>query len=110
MSLSTHLHAPVPPPRHLVNKPHEEWIDTILEITTTTNMAAIAITIKYTKQCVQKTISKYCHLYEINLKKVNRKIFKITDIPPVDSLLDQNNNILTSTNDIANENTCPPVN
>ena len=36
-------------------------------------------------------------------KKINNKVFKNQDTPPLDCIRDRNNNILTSPKDIANE-------
>ena len=50
---------------------------------------------------VHKAISKYRLLYAKNPKQINRKVFKTIDTPPLDSLIDNHNNILTHLDDIA---------
>ena len=52
---------------------------------------------------IKKSISKYRQLYEISLKKIKREVFKNFETPLLDCITDQNNNILTSPEDIANE-------
>jgi hypothetical protein len=67
------------------------------------NTQARNITTKYTQDCVKKTITKYRQLYEKSPKKINKRIFKNQETPPLDCIADEHNNILTSPVDIANE-------
>lgn len=90
-----------PPPEPHV--PHTEWIDLIYELAKNANKQARKITIKYTRQCVKKALSKYKQLYDKSPKKINRKVFKNNETSPLDCLTDRHNNILTSLDDIANE-------
>ena len=80
----------------------EEWIRELAIIAKTTNTQARKIITKDTKGCIKKDISKYRKLYDTSPKKVNRKVFKNYETPPLDCIYDRNNNILTNPKDIAN--------
>ena len=100
--LNSHTHINIPPPSNddlLKN----DWIKELATLAKTTNIQARKITTKYTKECIKKSISKYRQLYKISSKKINRKVFKKFETPPLDCIIDRNNNILTSPKDIANE-------
>ena len=89
------------PPNQDSNK--HEWIKIVAKIAKTANIHARKITTKHTQECVKKAISKYRQLYEKNPKKMNKKIFKNQETPPLDCITDEYNNIITNPEDIANE-------
>ena len=97
-----HPHATIPPPpaSHLE---HDEWIGTLATIAKDAKNKARKITTDYTKKQIKKAISKYQQLYDKSPKKINRKVFKSTDTPPLDCLTDRANNILTNPQEIAHE-------
>ena len=97
-------HTPVnipPPPNHEPNQ--QEWIKILAQIAKTTNLNARKITTKYTQECIKKAITKYRQLYGKNPKKINKRVFKNLETPPLDCITDNHNNILTNPQDIANE-------
>jgi len=102
--LQNHSHTNIPPPpteEH--NK--EEWIINLATIAKTANIEARKITTKYIQENIKKAISKYRQLYEKSPKKLNKKVFKNHEIPPLNCIKDRNNNILTNPEDIANKST-----
>ena len=42
-------------------------------------------------------------VYEISPKRINRRVLKNLETPPLDCIKDRNNNILTNSEDVANE-------
>ena len=94
------VHIPPPPEEDSLTN---TWIKDIATIAKTTNLQARKITTKYTKECVKKAISKYIKLYETNPRKINMKVFKNLETPPLDCITDRNNNILTNPEEIAKE-------
>ena len=100
--LNNHTHIRIPPPPN-DDLQKNEWIKELATLAKTANIQARKITTKYTKECIKKAISKYRQLYKTSPKRINRKVFKNLETPPFDYLTDQNNNILTSPEDIANE-------
>ena len=100
--LKTHTNVTIPP---LPTQEHnqQEWIQSLVEIAKTAKIQARKITTKYTQSCIKKAISKYRQLYDKSPKKINKKVFKNQETPPLDCILDRNNNILTNPEDIANE-------
>ena len=96
----THINTPPPPNDDLLKN---EWIKELATLAKIENTKARKITTKYTKECIKKAISKYRQLYESSPKKINRKVFKNLETPPLDYITDRNNNILTSPEDIAKE-------
>ena len=100
--LKNHNHVNIPPPLE-DDMLKEEWIRELAIIAKTTNTLARKITTKYAKECIKKAISKYRKLYDTNLKKINRKVFKNYETSPLDCICDRNNNILTNPEDIDNE-------
>ena len=100
--LNNHNHISIsPPPNDDLQK--NEWIKELATLAKTENIKARKITTKYTKECIKKAISKYRQLYETSPKRINRKVFKNLETLPFDCIMDRNNNILTSPEDIANE-------
>ena len=82
------IHIPLPPEDDsLINT----WIKEIAMIAKTSNLQARKITTKFTKKCIKKAISKYRKLYESNPKRINRKVFKNLETPPLDCITDRNN-------------------
>jgi hypothetical protein len=57
---------------------------------------------KYTQDYIKKTISKYKQIYEKNPNKINKRVLKNHETPPMDCITDEHNNILTNHVDIAN--------
>ena len=100
--IHNHHHVQIPNPP-TTNTSLNEWINEISTIAKTAKKQARNIITKYTKECILKAISKYRQLYEKNPKKVNMKIFKHSETSPLDSIIDRQNNILTSPEDIAKE-------
>ena len=94
-----HPHATIPPPPapHLE---YDEWIGTLATIAKDAKNKARKITTDYTKKQIKKTISRYQQLYDKSPKKINRKVFKSSDTPPLDCLTDRSNNILTNPQEI----------
>ena len=100
--LNTHTYTTIPlPPSQ--DQDHHGWIKRLADLAKTANADARKITTKFTQDCIKKAISKYRQLYEKNPKKINKKIFKNQEIPPLDCIMDRNNKILTNPVDIANE-------
>jgi hypothetical protein len=92
LQLHTYPHTQIPPPPNdaqLLNG----WIQQLSVLAKTANKNARAITTKYTRQCVRKSISKYRRLYEISPKKINKIVFKNSETPPLDSLTNRQHNI-----------------
>ena len=58
---------------------------------------------KHSRKNAQKAIAKFQKLITTKPKQGNKAIFKKSDNPPLDSLLDSNNNIITHPTDIADE-------
>ena len=58
---------------------------------------------KHNKKSAQKAIAKFQTLITLKPKIGNKTIFQNKDTPPLDSTLDNNNNILTNPIDIANK-------
>ena len=96
----THINIPPPPNDDLLKN---DWIKELATLAKIVNIQERKITTKYTKECIKKTIFKYRQVYEINLKKINKKVFKNLVIPPLDCITNRNNYILTNLEDIANE-------
>ena len=101
-TLRNYKHTTIPP---LPNQEdlQQEWLITLATIAKTTNKQARIITTNHTRECVQKTISKYRQIYEKNPKRIHKKIFNNQDSPPLDCIKDIFNNILTNPSDISNE-------
>lgn len=95
-----HVQIPLPP---ILNLLPNEWINEIASITKNANKQACKITTKYNEECIKKAISKYRQPYKKNPIKVNKKIFKNNEISLLDYLIDHNNNILISPEDIAHK-------
>jgi hypothetical protein len=91
------------PPLPTEQQDQQEWIQSLVEIAKTAKTQARKITTKYTQSCIKKAILKYRQIYDKNPKKINKRVFKNQETPPLDCILDRNNNILTSPEDIANE-------
>jgi len=100
--LINHTQTFIPPPP--TQQPNQlEWITTLAQIAKTAHKNASKITTKYTQECIKKAISKYRLLYDKSPKKINKRVFKNQETPPLDCITDTNNNILTNPTDIANE-------
>jgi hypothetical protein len=100
--LINHKHANIPPlPNH--EPLQQEWLITIASIAKIANTLARTITTKHTRECIKKATSKYRQLYEINPKRIHKKVFNNQETPPLDCITDRYNNILTNPSDIANE-------
>ena len=80
-----HAHIPSPPAPHL---PYDDWIGTLATIGKDSKNKARKITTEYTKIQIKKAISKYQQLYDKSPKKINRRVFKNVDTPPLDCLMD----------------------
>ena len=101
-TLNTHTHTIIPPPP-TQESDQQAWLKTLAEIAKNAAVQARKITTQYTQNCIKKAISKYRQLYEKSPKKINKRVFKQQEIPPLDCIMDRNNNILTNPEDIANE-------
>ena len=100
--LKNHTQVNIPPPPN--EQPNQqEWIRTLAQIAKTANIHVRKITTKYTQEFVKKEISKYRILYEKSPKKINKRVFKNLETPPLYCITDEHNNILTNPIDIANE-------
>ena len=100
--ICSHQYVQIPHPPVTDSIPNE-WIDFIATIAKIANKEARKITTKYTIDCIRQVVSKYRQLYEKSPKKVNRKVFKNSETSPLDFIIDRQNNILTSLQDIAQE-------
>jgi hypothetical protein len=90
---------PIPPP----NTPHTQWIHEIATIGKKTQKDARTIIAKHSRKSAQKAIAKFQQLISLKSKQGNKIIFYHTENPPLDSILDTNNNLLTNPIDIADE-------
>lgn len=95
-------HSQIPPPPPLQTYPNE-WLHDIAIIAKEANKQARKITTKFAKENIRKAISKYRQLYETSPKKINRRVFKNNESPPLNCITNQQNIILTNPEDIANE-------
>ena len=101
-NISTHSHTEIPlPPTD--NTLTNQWISDLATIAQNAIKLARNITTKYNKECIKKSISKYRQLCDKNPKNINHRIFKNNTSHPLDCILDQNGNILTNPEEIANE-------
>jgi hypothetical protein len=64
---------------------------------------ARAIITKHSRQSAQKAITKFQKLINIKPKQRNKAIFQNRNNPPLDSIIDSNNNIITHPTNIAKE-------
>jgi hypothetical protein len=69
----------------------------------TAQQNARTIIAKHSRKNAQKTIAKFKKLITTKPKQGNKAIFQNFDNPPLDSLLDKNNNIITHPTNIADE-------
>jgi len=86
-----------------MNQTPQEWIKRLAELAKTANVQARKITTQYTQNCIKKAISKYRQLYEKSPKRINKKVFKNLQTPPLDCIMDRQNTLLTNPEDIATE-------
>ena len=100
--LKNHTQVDIPPPPNQEQN-QQDWIKILAQIAKTANIQARKITSKYTKECIKKAISKYRQLYDLSPKKINKRVFKNQETPPLDCISDKHKNILTNPTDIANE-------
>jgi hypothetical protein len=100
--ISNHTYTAIPPPPN-PSLPHDSWIDALARLAKEAKHKARKITTDYTTNQVKKAISKYQQLYDKSPKTINRKVFKNTETPPLDCLLDRFDNILTCPHAIAHE-------
>lgn len=89
-----HTHTPISPPLE-PSLSNETWIKKLARI------AKLRQIIQLNK--FKKSISKYQQLNDKNPKKINRKVFGTNATPPLDCLLDHNNNVFTDPAQIASE-------
>ena len=88
--LNSHTHINIPPsPNDDLLK--NDWIKELATLAKIANTKARKITIKYTKKCIKKAISKYRQLYEISPKNINRIVFKKFETPPLDCIICKSN-------------------
>ena len=100
--INNHNHNTIPPPPDQeINQ--QDMIKTLASLAKPANTQVRKITTKHTLDSIKKAISKYRQLYETSPKKINKKIFKNQETPPVDCIMDRNNNIPTNPENIANE-------
>jgi hypothetical protein len=101
-TLSNHPHIQLPPPP-IPPTPPTAWLKEIATIGKNAEKDARTIITKHNRKSIQKAISKFQHLINTKPKQGNKAIFRNSDSPPPDSIVDQNNNILTHPSDIATE-------
>jgi hypothetical protein len=90
---------PAPPPTEL----YTTWLKNIANMGKTAQKNARTIITKHSRKNAQKAIAKFQKLITTKPKQGNKAIFQNSDNPPLDSLLDRNNNIITHPTDIADE-------
>ena len=69
----------------------------------TAQQNAKTIIAEHSRKNAQKAIAKFQKFITTQPKQGNKATFQNSDNPPLDSLLDKNNNIITHPTDIANE-------
>jgi hypothetical protein len=82
VEIRNHTQTPIPPPHQDPNQ--LEWITTLAQIAKNANKSARKITTKYTQECIKKAIYKYRLLYDKSPKKINKRVFKNQETPPLD--------------------------
>jgi hypothetical protein len=83
---------PPPPPPTTTYTP---WIQDIATIGKNAQKEARTIIAKHSRKSAQKAIAKFQNLINTKPKNGIKAIFQNTDNPPLDSLMDLNNNIIT---------------
>ena len=100
--LATISAPPIPliPPIH---EPHDIWLQAIAHLGKTAQQNARTIVSQHNRKNAQKAIAKFQKLITTKPKQGNKAIFQNSTNPPLNSLLDTHNNIITHPTDIADE-------
>jgi hypothetical protein len=79
------------------------WIHELATIGKQAQKDARLIITKHNRKSALKAIAKFQTLIALKPKKGNKAIFQNNETPPLDSILDNDNNTLTNPIDIADE-------